>query len=65
MDYRTKQPVKLQITGRHDPCIIHRARIVVESAVAFGLLDLVMMRDAQIRLRQETGTGAEPGKEPA
>lgn len=65
VDYRTKQPVKLQITGRHDPCIIHRARIVVESAVAFGLLDLVMMRDAQIKLRQETDTGAEPGKEPA
>lgn len=34
----------LQLTGRHDPCILHRARVVQDSAVAFGLLDLLTQR---------------------
>lgn len=55
VDFRTGKAVKLQITGRHDPCIIHRARIVIESAVAFGLLDLLMVRDAQLKLGQDAG----------
>ncbi|MBP3853067.1 MAG: chorismate synthase [Erysipelotrichaceae bacterium] len=44
VDYRTKEPVTLQIQGRHDPCILHRARIVVDNMVAFGLLDAWMSR---------------------
>ncbi len=47
VDYLTKENVKLQIQGRHDPCIIHRARIVIDSVVAFGLLDLWMSKNAQ------------------
>ena len=31
---------ELEIHGRHDPCIVHRARIVVDSLICFGLLDL-------------------------
>lgn len=46
VDYQTKENVKLTIQGRHDPCIIHRARIVVDSIVAFGLLDLWMAKKA-------------------
>lgn len=46
VDYATGQAVDLQITGRHDPCILHRARIVIESVIAFGLLDLYMARCA-------------------
>ena len=42
VDYQTKENVKLIIQGRHDPCILHRARVVVDSMVAFGLLDLWM-----------------------
>ena len=42
VDYQTKENVKLVIQGRHDPCILHRARVVVDSMVAFGLLDLWM-----------------------
>lgn len=35
----------LIIKGRHDPCIVPRALPVVESALAFGLLDLLLERD--------------------
>ena len=44
VDYKTKEAVSLQIQGRHDPCILHRARIVVDSMIAFGLLDLWMSK---------------------
>lgn len=46
VDYATKQNVKLQIVGRHDPCIIHRARIVVDNMLSFGLLDAWMTKAA-------------------
>lgn len=46
VDYLSKENVTLQIQGRHDPCIIHRARIVVDSMIAFGLLDLWMSKEA-------------------
>lgn len=45
-DYATRENVTLEIKGRHDPAIIHRARSVVDSAVAFGLLDLWMSKMA-------------------
>ena len=34
----------LQIEGRHDPAIVHRARAVADSAVALALCDLLAMR---------------------
>lgn len=43
VDFAAKQPATLQITGRHDPCIVHRARVVQDSLVAFGLADLCSM----------------------
>lgn len=46
VDLETHEAVKLQIQGRHDPAIIHRARIVVDSVLALGILDLVMERQA-------------------
>lgn len=46
VDYETKESVDLQIQGRHDPCILHRARIVVDSIIAFGILDLWMSKEA-------------------
>lgn len=46
VDYQTKEEIQLQIHGRHDPCIVHRARIVVDSIVAFGVLDLLMSHEA-------------------
>ncbi len=53
VDYLTKENVDLEIQGRHDPCILHRARIVVDSVVAFGLLDLYMSRLAISPLQGE------------
>lgn len=46
VDYQTKEAVKLEIKGRHDPAIIHRARAVVDALCAFGLLDLWMSHQA-------------------
>ena len=38
----------LNVTGRHDPCIVPRAVPVVESAAALALLDLILERDGEI-----------------
>lgn len=40
----SKENVELQIHGRHDPAIIHRARVVVDSMIAIGLVDLFTQR---------------------
>lgn len=54
VDYKTKKAQKLNIKGRHDPCILHRARIVVDSMIAFGILDLLMSKNANNILEKET-----------
>ncbi|EJX01609.1 chorismate synthase [gut metagenome] len=46
VDYQSKEEVILEIKGRHDPAIIHRARAVVDALCAFGLLDLWMSQQA-------------------
>ena len=38
-----KENVELEIKGRHDPCIVQRAVVVVEAMMALGILD--MMRE--------------------
>lgn len=43
VDFATKQNAVLQIHGRHDPCILHRARVVQDSLVALALADLLTM----------------------
>lgn len=48
VNYSTKQEEQLSIKGRHDPAIIHRARVVVDSVVAIGLLDLMYERGSTI-----------------
>lgn len=42
VNLQTMQEEELVIKGRHDPCIVPRAVPVVEAAVAFGLLDIMM-----------------------
>ena len=42
VNLQTMEEETLVINGRHDPCIVPRALPVVEAAVAFGLLDLMM-----------------------
>lgn len=53
IDMETHEAVKLQIHGRHDPAIIHRARVVVDSVLALGILDLLMEREATLGMRQK------------
>ncbi len=44
VDFSRNADTKLQIHGRHDPAIVHRARVVVDSAVAIALCDLLALR---------------------
>lgn len=44
VNIKTNKNEKFQIQGRHDPAIIHRARVVVDSMVAIGLVDLFSER---------------------
>ncbi len=44
VDFVNGKNAKLTIQGRHDPAIIHRARVVVDSAVALALCDMLAMR---------------------
>ena len=44
LDLATMTEAKLLIEGRHDPAIVHRARVVVDSAVALALCDLLALR---------------------
>lgn len=46
VDYQSQENVTLAIKGRHDPAIIHRARAVVDTMTAFGLLDAWMSHAA-------------------
>lgn len=47
IDYHTKETIQLQLQGRHDPAIIHRACVVVDSMLAIGILDLLLERDLE------------------
>lgn len=40
VDLQTKENTKLVIKGRHDPCIVSRASVVIESALALALVNL-------------------------
>lgn len=51
IDKETKEKVTLQIEGRHDPAIIHRARIVVDACLAIAILDAIMEREATLSMR--------------
>jgi chorismate synthase len=42
INIKTKENVEVSFEGRHDPCIVQRAYVVVESMVAFGILDLLL-----------------------
>lgn len=42
VDIEKMENTKLEIKGRHDPCIVQRAVPVVEAVTALGLLDLMM-----------------------
>lgn len=53
IDVETMENVSLQIEGRHDPAIIHRARVVVDSMTAIVLADMLALRYGTDWLRGE------------
>jgi chorismate synthase len=44
VDFKSHTDKTLTIHGRHDPAIVHRARVVVECATALTLCDMLAMR---------------------
>ena len=44
VNFSTGENADLQINGRHDPAIIHRARVVVDSVAALALCDILTQR---------------------
>ena len=44
IDIIQKENRTIQIQGRHDPAIIHRARVVVDAAAALAIYDLLAQR---------------------
>lgn len=44
VNFVTKENVKTELRGRHDPCIVHRARVVVDSVTAICLCDLLSQK---------------------
>ena len=44
VDYVNKTECKIEAKGRHDPAIVHRARVVVDSIVAIVLCDALSLR---------------------
>lgn len=44
VDLRTMEKSEMELKGRHDPAIVHRARVVVDSVAALTLTDLLTIR---------------------
>lgn len=44
-----REPAEITVTGRHDPCIAHRAVPVVEAVTAAVLLDLLLTNESRGR----------------
>ena len=44
VDFMNKENAVLELKGRHDPAIIHRARVVVDSVAALAIADLLAQR---------------------
>lgn len=43
IDMKTRRETTIEITGRHDPCIVHRAVPVVEAAAALAAVELMKL----------------------
>ena len=48
VNFKTMETVDVEIDGRHDPCIAHRVRVVVDSLSAFAIVDLMMSRSIEL-----------------
>ena len=52
VDFQKKENVTIQIQGRHDPAILHRAKAVVDAVTAIGLVDLFAQRYGTLWMRK-------------
>lgn len=52
VNLETKKPEKVSTQGRHDPCIVPRAVVVVENAAAIVVLDLLLQRLGELAYRE-------------
>lgn len=43
IDVEKEENTVLEVRGRHDPCIVHRAVPVVEAVLALGIMDLLLI----------------------
>ena len=59
VNLKTGEAVTLQIEGRHDPAILHRARVVVDSMIALGLVDLLTERFGILWWKGEDACGGD------
>ncbi|MGL5616988.1 MAG: chorismate synthase [Sarcina sp.] len=41
IDIKTMEEKEIEIVGRHDPCIVQRAVVVIEAIAAIGILELI------------------------
>ena len=53
VNFQEGKNAELQLQGRHDPAIVHRARVVVDSVTALVLCDLLALRFGTDWLRGE------------
>ena len=44
VDFLAGEDVTLTVEGRHDPAIVHRARVVADSVTALALCDALALR---------------------
>jgi chorismate synthase len=44
VDILSRENVTLEIKGRHDPAIVHRARIVIDAVTAIAVYDILAGR---------------------
>ena len=54
IDFVKNEETELLIHGRHDPAIVHRARVVVDSVTALVLCDMLALRFGTDFLKGET-----------
>ena len=53
VNFKTHENVEVEIHGRHDPAIIHRARVVVDAMCAITLVDLLITRHGTMCFGEE------------
>lgn len=47
INFENKENIDLSINGRHDPCIVHRVRVVMEALIAYTIVDLLMVKESK------------------